>query len=366
MTTAAIPLTETPSPATAAEVADVVRRAGESGTPVRVSLEKLNRVIDYPADDMTITVEAGVTVAELNRRLAEKRQWLPIDVARPEQTTVGEAIDMNAAGPRRFGYGTIRDYLLGFSAVDGTGTIFFGGGRVVKNAAGYNMCRLMAGSFGTLGIITQATFMVRPMPETSAMLACEVHDFELAETLLAALVHLPAQPISVELEAGHFAEENPLCGAINRKNAARLCVGFEGAAVEVAWILDRTAKEWKSLGMTQPMITPRLVDDRYWRWSAGFAADETIFVLPSELVCTVSELRRDSPQCAIQAHAGDGVIRIKRLAAELAPQNVPLARKTLAEPVAHGVSNNAAVRISHAIKERFDPKNILNPGYLFD
>ena len=155
---------------------------------IGLSTAKLNRVIDYPADDMTVTVEAGITISELNKLLAEKRQWLPVDVAFPDRATVGGAIATNAAGPRRYAYGTMRDYLLGFTAVDGTGTIFSGGGRVVKNAAGYNMCRLMAGSRGTLGIITQATLMVRPLPEAAALLACEVPDFDLAEKLLASLV----------------------------------------------------------------------------------------------------------------------------------------------------------------------------------
>ena len=118
---------------------------------IRLSLAKLNRVIDYPAADMTITVEAGMTIAELNRQLAAGRQWLPVDVPWPDRATVGGAIAVNAAGPRRYAYGTMRDYLLGFTAVDGTGMTFSGGGRVVKNAAGYNMCRLMAGSLGHAG-----------------------------------------------------------------------------------------------------------------------------------------------------------------------------------------------------------------------
>ena len=202
-------IAETIAPADAAAVAEVVRRAAETGTAVyplggskgrvcrwskapgcaesprtagggcpksgiHLSLANLNKVIDYTPDDMTITVEAGVTVAELNARLAANRQWLPIDVPRPERATVGGAIAANAAGPRRYAYGTIRDYLLGFTAVDGSGMIFSGGGRVVKNAAGYNMCRLMAGSRGTLGVITQTTLMVRPLPEAAALLACEV------------------------------------------------------------------------------------------------------------------------------------------------------------------------------------------------
>ena len=223
---------ETPqTPADTAAVAEAVRDGGRKGvgrvsdrrrneqlittlcrqcSGIGLSTAKLNRVIDYPADDMTVTVEAGMTIGELKKLLAEKRQWLPVDVAFPDRATVGGAIAVNAAGPRQFAYGTMRDYLLGFTAVDGTGTIFSGGGRVVKNAAGYNMCRLMAGSRGTLGIITQATLMVRPLPETSALLACEVADFDLAETLLASLVRLPVQPVAIELLAGRFCQGHPL------------------------------------------------------------------------------------------------------------------------------------------------------------
>ena len=105
--------------------------------------------------------------------MAAQRQRLPIDIPQPDRATMGGAVALNAAGPRRYAYGSMRDYLLGFTAVDGRGLPFSGGGRVVKNAAGYNMCRLMAGSLGTLGVITQVTLMVRPVAEASALLVCE-------------------------------------------------------------------------------------------------------------------------------------------------------------------------------------------------
>ena len=192
-----LPLTETIEPADQAAVAKAVQTAAGrqmavyplgGGTrqdygarPTRpgigLSLTKLNRVIDYPAADLTITVEAGTTIAELTKRLASQRQQLPIDIPQPERATVGGAVVVNAAGPRRYAYGSMRDYLLGFTAVDGHGILFSGGGRVVKNAAGYNMGRLMTGSLGTLGVITQATLMVRPLAETSALLVCDVPEF---------------------------------------------------------------------------------------------------------------------------------------------------------------------------------------------
>ena len=137
---------------------------------VALSLAALNRVLEHAADDMTITVEAGITLAELNRHLAVKGQWLPIDAPDPDRASIGGIIASNAFGPRRHGHGTIGDYLIGFRAIDGRGEAYCGGGKVVKNAAGYNLPRLMVGSRGTLGLITQATFMVRPVPACSAAL----------------------------------------------------------------------------------------------------------------------------------------------------------------------------------------------------
>jgi len=410
-TAAILPLTETIAPADQAEVADILRRAAAEGTavypigggtmggtgilpvlgpalakrqchPTRpgigLSTAKLNKVIDYPADDLTITVEAGITVAELNERLAANRQWLPVDVPSPERATVGGAIATNAAGPRRYAYGTIRDYLLGFTAVDGTGTIFSGGGRVVKNAAGYNMCRLMAGSRGTLGVITQATLMVRPLPESAALLACEVGDFPSAEKLLASLVRLPVHPVAVELSAGrekmgtgseprHTDSENtvpgevpvpffsrggnPLFGPMLEESVARLYVGFEGPAEEVAWMLDRLDEEWISGGMTSPMLVPNLETDTLWRRLSEFPADERITVLPSEMIGRIVELLKAAPDCAVQAHAGDGIIRVSR--------------GSRGEGREAGDVENSyrpEIRLMQAIKEKFDPKNILNPG----
>lgn len=269
-----------------------------------------DKVIDYPMADMTITVEAGITVKELNRQLAVNRQWLPVDVPHQERTTVGEAIAMNAAGPRRYAYGAMRDYVLGFTAVDGRGTVFGGGGRVVKNAAGYNMCRLMAGSRGALGTVLQATLMVRPMPEASALLACEFGDFDLAERLLASLARLPICPVAVELLAGRSHQGNPLFGPVLDQNAGRLHVGFEGSEAEVAWMLNRLREEWTAVGMNSPVLMPHLATNVFWQWMASLPTDARIHVLPSRTLETVEKLSSAAPDAAIHAHAGDGLIRV--------------------------------------------------------
>ncbi len=357
-------MTEDIVPADAAALAEAVRAAAGSGTAVyplgggtmrlphaereeyiKLSTANLNRVIDYPAADMTITVEAGMTIAELSRQLAASRQWLPVDVPWPDRATVGGAIAVNAAGPRRYAYGTMRDYLLGFTAVDGTGMTFSGGGRVVKNAAGYNMCRLMAGSWGTLGVITQATLLVRPLAEASALLACEVRDFDLAEKLLAGLVRSPVQPVAVELAAGRSQEGNPLFGPLLEGSACRLYVGFEGSAAEVAWMLDTLQAEWAALGMTSPTLMPSLATDKLWRWISEFPADVQFSVLPSKLIETIVKVLAAAPDCAVHAHAGDGVIHVAGYHDH------------------HTMDGDGSrgIHVMRAIKDRFDPKNILNP-----
>jgi glycolate oxidase subunit GlcD len=352
---------------------DAPRPAG-----VGLSLAKLNRVVDYPADDLTITVEAGMTIAELNRVLAANRQWLPVDVPEPERTTIGEAVSINAAGPRRYAYGTMRDYVLGFTAVDGTGMTFSGGGRVVKNAAGYNMCRLMAGSRGTLGAITQVTLMVRPQSEASVLLACDVASLEIVEKLLAGLVRSPTRPVAIELLAGdgrsnrcrknsthhapsdetHHAERDeyireadPLFGPMLEGHAGRLYVGFEGPAAEVDWMVGQLRNEWAAAGVAAPMVVSAADAEKLWRWLAEFPEGRQINVLPSLMIGTIAELLKTDPQCIVQAHAGNGVIHT----------NLPI---PMAEDHGeHGPRRaDAAVRVMQAIKDRFDPKNILNPG----
>ncbi len=129
---------------------------------VAIDTTSLKGVIDYPAADMTITVEAGITLAELQSILATEGQRLPLDAPSPERATLGGIYATNTCGPRRFAAGRPRDLILGVSFVTADGKEIKGGGRVVKNVAGYDFPKLLTGSMGTLGVITQMTLKVRP------------------------------------------------------------------------------------------------------------------------------------------------------------------------------------------------------------
>src|SRR5438874_457698 len=172
-------------PASVAELCAIIKRCADTKTaiypvgggtmldygmpPARpgiaLATAALNQVIDYPARDLTITVEAGITMQKLHETLAAENQWLPIDVPNPEQATIGGAIACDVSGPRRYGYGTLRDYVIGITVVNDRGQETHAGGRVVKNVAGYDLMKLYTGSLGTLGVVTQVTLKVRPKPE---------------------------------------------------------------------------------------------------------------------------------------------------------------------------------------------------------
>ena len=203
----------------------------------------LASVIDYPARDMTITAQAGVTVAALQAELAKEGQWLPVDVPAPERATLGGAVAVNAGGPRRYGYGTLRDYVIGISFVTDDGVEVKAGGRVVKNVAGYDLMKLQIGALGTLGVVSQLTLKVKPKPEARAAVVFGCDSASLAG-VLDLVAASKTRPVAVELLNR---------GAWRAANLAPpfatdwvLAVGFEEKAAAVRWQVTALLDELKS------------------------------------------------------------------------------------------------------------------------
>src|SRR3990172_2394355 len=242
-----LPLTETIAPTDQAGVAAAVRAAHAARQPVyplggRTSLDYgvtpklagrgldlagLSRIVDYTPRDMTILVEAGVRVADLAATLAAEKQHLPIDLPRAAEATIGGAVATNWSGPRRFGYGTLRDYVTGIRAVDGRGITFNGGGRVVKNVAGYDFCKLLTGSLGTLGVITQLAFKLKPLPELATTVVADCIDLPTADKLLSRLVNLPAPPVAIDLLVGTPWQESVAASEHRVAGVERRVAGVE-------------------------------------------------------------------------------------------------------------------------------------------
>ena len=129
-----------------------------------LDLSRLNRVLEYEPADLTVTVQAGVTLGQLQQTLGERRQWLPLDPPGGAQRTVGGLIATAASGPHRLGFGTPRDLLIGLRIAQADGMLYRGGAKVVKNVAGYDLPKLLVGSLGTLGVVVEATFKLQPLP----------------------------------------------------------------------------------------------------------------------------------------------------------------------------------------------------------
>lgn len=220
-----------------------------NGSTVLLSMGRLTQVLDYPARDMTVTVEAGMKVDELAALLRQERQQLPLDIPQSSRATLGGAIACNVSGSRRYGYGTFRDYLIGVSAVDGTGRPFSAGGRVVKNVAGYDLCKLLIGSLGTLGVISQVTLKLKPIPETTGLLWATYDTFAEVDDVLARLLKSNARPVQLDvLSSSAAAQIASECRRPLPTGRPTLLVGVEGSEKDVAWQLGALTRELAPLG----------------------------------------------------------------------------------------------------------------------
>jgi glycolate oxidase FAD binding subunit len=209
-----------------------------------LSTENLTAIVDYQPADMTVTAQAGVTLAQLQAVLAEHRQWLPLEAALPELQTVGGLVATRADSLTRFGCGSVRDSLIGVSVVNSQGELVKGGGRVVKNVAGYDLPKLYCGSWGTLGLITDATFKVAPLPETSATVVLPLNAEHNSEDVLDGLLDSELQPVFVTLLSPAAAQEVLEGGP----NAQFLFIGFDGASEDVQW-------QNETLGVSDGVLT---------------------------------------------------------------------------------------------------------------
>src|SRR5947208_8603975 len=143
-----------------------------SGLPPRdgdilLSTTRLNQVVEYAPHDMTVTVQAGLSLVDLQSYLARARQWLALDPILSPGATIGGIISTNVSGARRMRYGGVRDQIIGIRVVLSDGTIAKGGGKVIKNVAGYDLPKLFVGALGTLGVIVAATFRLYPLRAAS-------------------------------------------------------------------------------------------------------------------------------------------------------------------------------------------------------
>jgi glycolate oxidase FAD binding subunit len=309
------------------ELSRMLADANSRGEKVSgVDLASLNRLLDHKVEDMTCRVEAGMTLAALQRALAARGQWLPIDPPGAETLSIDGLLAANRSGSRRFGYGTIRDYVIGLTAVLADGRVIHSGGNVVKNVAGYDLMKLFVGSRGSLGVIVEAIFKLRPIPETESFVEVECASLEAANKMIESVLESELTPVVLDL---HNVQAPPARG-VNHKPGFALVLGFAGTREELEWQFAKAAelgiKTPSSLGYANAVNDPAYSFQR-------------ISVLPSRMI----EMLGSLGPAAFIAHAGNGIIY----------------HGAAPKPGAIRNSQAAVHKLEQRLKAEFDPKHIL-------
>ena len=401
----------TVSPGSIAEVCEVMKLASsegwtvvpaggmtwlDAGQPMNdvrlvISMRRLNRIIEHQPADLIAVTEAGVTLESFNLALAQKGQWLPLDPPDDGRATIGGIVATGLSGARQFGYGAPRRHVIGMKVVLADGTLIKVGGRVVKNVAGYDLCKLFTGSYGSLGIIVEVNFKLRPLPfETRSMLVSG----EREELLHRArqIIRSRLFPVAVELLSPAMARAAGLAD----KAQHLLVLKFDGSSTAVMQQVSSACELMSKHNCDQPTVMTN--DDDCWRRLAAlplqFERDLVWRVsLPpadvSSFLSSFDEANFGNKSSALrwQASLGDGRVRvIEQLQPEGEAAETPLeAGKRLdqfrdaaehvggsltIESAPHEIkrqidtwgSFGSAAAIMQRIKQQLDPYAILSPG----
>ena len=398
-------------PGTKEEVAAILLAAAEANTPVVpwgggtkmgigappprlgvvLMLKRMNRLLEHEPGDLTATVETGITLSALQGELGKRGQWLSLDPAHADKATLGGVLSSNAAGPRRHLYGSCRDLLIGVTVITPAGATVKGGGKVVKNVAGYDLPKLFIGAFGTLGVIVEATVKLRPRPDADRLVIARFARLKEAGAAARAVMASDLLPSALDLLDG---EALRALGQGSGDGAA-LLMGVDGIPEQVEW----QCAEVERLLRPQALVDARVLDgderDATWRARSGLghgafpdtAAVMRWTVLPAQVADVMEQgaaaAQRAGLGAALAAHAGVGVVEAVLAGAEFADaaavvgvlnewrtlvraaggqaliESAPLAVK-VAVPVWD--DPGPSLRIMQRIKSQLDPNGLLNPG----
>jgi len=266
---------------------------------VALDMTRIHEIAHYDPGDLTVSVDAGMRLAELARILAERNQFLPLVVPFFEKATIGGAIASGLDSPLRHFYGTARDFLIGAEFVDGTGALARSGGRVVKNVTGYDFHKLLNGSLGSLAVITRLNFRTFPVQPSRrgflASFADELHTLTFIKELAASpLTPTLLEALSPEFATLFFEEKSPVASLRLDVQAWTVCVGFEGSSE----VCERYAGD---LG----------------RLARGASAQNAISVHDSQFL-SLLEILREAPASLSRATSRSVVFRFATLPGRLA------------------------------------------------
>ncbi|MDQ3666490.1 MAG: FAD-binding oxidoreductase [Acidobacteriota bacterium] len=216
----------------------------DAGNPLKsasivVSTTRFKRILDHEPADLVASAQAGVTLETLNQALARGSQWLPLDPPDDGRATLGGVVATGLAGAQKCGYGMPRNFVIGMRVVLPDGKLVKAGGRVVKNVAGYDLCKLFTGSYGTLGLISELTFKLRPRPAKEATVLAEGS----LEGVFGAAEHIKNArlfPVAIELVSSALAQQ---IGVQIATGNVLLLIRFAGIEKTVSYQIEKAAAE---------------------------------------------------------------------------------------------------------------------------
>ncbi|MGB9752528.1 MAG: FAD-binding oxidoreductase [Roseiflexus castenholzii] len=337
---------------------------------------RLDRVLAHTPDDLTISVEAGMTFGALRAYLRQHGQMLALDPPLPDRATIGGLIATATDGPRRLGYGTLRDVLIGVAVVEIGGRLSRGGGMVVKNVSGFDMMKLYLGSFGTLAVIASANFKLLPLPRAAGTIVCRFAESQQAFAALDELDGTQLAPVAAEylnrgaLSAlGHSgvcalvlaAEGLPQAverqmrdmSALARRHGAHSVVQLDGSEAEALWAgiadLSQTAVLAPDEAVVKVSVLPADVADVVVRCEAAAAGAGASVVIDARALSGILYLRVRSITSA----------SLSSMLADL--PGVQWVATTLPDTPRWGAPPQG-IEVMRRIREEFDPLRLLNPG----
>lgn len=362
---------------------------------VAVSLKELNNVWHYEPADLTVSVEAGIKLGDFAELLSRYGLWLPLDPPGAARSSLGGILATNATGPLRQFYGAPRDMVVGMKIATTDGKIIKAGGRVVKNVAGYDLTKLLIGSYGSLGVIVEVNLKLFPLPAGRATFAFRVRNLEMARDLRRRIVNSPLTPMRMVLMNAE-AEGLLAPGARTQEDAGEFALLVEAGGTQR--VIERYARTLAELGRAAGGGATSLESEeaeRGWARIADFpswlgAEFPRLVILRASLPIAAcedfinraqQEAERAKLRLAVFAQIGVGVVHLcwldasdvsgmvtvienlRRLAIELhGALVVERCESEIKSRVDVWGAPGKDFEIMRKVKEAWDPKGILSPG----
>ena len=289
-----------------------------------LSTNRLNRITDSDCENLTLSAESGITLNEAQKSLAKvgKGYFLPLDPPFTDEATLGGIVATNSSGPRRLLYGTARDLIIGTKAVFPNGDLVVSGGKTVKNVSGYDMCKLLIGSYGTLGIICEITFKLLPLPEKEATLLLSFARLEEADGFARELRGSQLIPSSTEILNATAVQKMKYSMSMPPNGNYLVAIGVEGVTESIDRQISQLGEMGKKYGVLEAVTLDSEKHQAFWiairdlsyaltEGNSNLISLKTTFLISKcgEMIGSYEKIAREfGIDGALICHSGNGIL----------------------------------------------------------